>query len=99
MIVNSTNCQLQLERGYVSKALLDRGGQTLQRECQQNAPNGIKCGEVVVTSGGQLKCQFVIHGACCRWDGGAGNSEQVTLNDKPYYFVLIDCVCHISNTV
>ncbi|KAI0211929.1 hypothetical protein LSAT2_003192 [Lamellibrachia satsuma] len=77
VIVNSTNCQLQLERGYVSKALLDRGGQTLQRECQQNAPNGIKCGEVVVTSGGQLNCQFVIHGACCRWDGGTGNSEQV----------------------
>ncbi|KAI0233840.1 Protein mono-ADP-ribosyltransferase PARP9 [Lamellibrachia satsuma] len=77
VIVNSTNCQLQLERGYVSKALLDRGGQTLQKECQQNAPNGIKSGEVVVTSGGQLKCQLVIHGACCRWDDGAGRSEQV----------------------
>ena len=77
----------------MSKALLDRGGQTLQRECQQNAPNGIKSGEVVVTSGGQLKCQLVIHGACCRWDGGAGRSEQVTLSDKSYYLLLIDCVC------
>ena len=77
----------------MSKALLDRGGQTLQKECQQNAPNGIKSGEVVVTSGGQLKCQLVIHGACWRWDDGAGRSEQVTLNDKSYYLLLIDYVC------
>ena len=82
VIVNSTNCQLELERGYVSKALLDRGGETLQRECHQNAPNGIKCGEVVVTSGGQLMCQLVIHGACCQWDGGTGRSKQVTLKVK-----------------
>ena len=85
-IVNSTNCQLQLERGYVSKALLDIGGQTLQNECQQKAPHGVKSGEVVVTSGGKLNCKFVIHGACCPWDGGTGGSEKV---------VLTVMICHI----
>ena len=85
-IVNSTNRQLQLERGYVSKALLDIGGQTLQNECQQKAPHGVKSGEVVVTSGGKLNCKFVVHGACCRWDGGTGGSEKV---------VLTVMICHI----
>ena len=78
-IVNSTNRQLQLERGYVSKALLDIGGQTLQNECQQKAIHGVEFGEVVVTSGGKLNCEFVIHGACCQWDGGNGGSEQVVV--------------------
>ena len=85
-IVNSTNRQLQLERGYVSKALLDIGGQTLQNECQQKAPQGVRSGEVVVTSGGKLNCKFVIHGACCRWDGRSGGSEKV---------VLTFMICHI----
>ena len=78
-IVNSTNRQLQLEIGHVSKSLLDIGGQTLQNECQQKAPHGVRSGEVVVTSGGKLSCKFVIHGVCCRWDGGNGGSEQVML--------------------
>ena len=85
-IVNLTNHQLLLERGYVSKALLDIGGQTLQDECQQKAPHGVEFGEVVVTSGGKLNCKFVIHGACCRWVGGTGGSEKV---------VLTVMICHI----
>ena len=75
MIVNSTNAQLRLDKGFVSKALLDKGGRVLQDECQKYAPNGIRSGEVVVTSGGRLQCKIVIHGACCRWDGP--RSEQV----------------------
>ena len=74
-IVNSTNAQLRLDKGFVSKSLLDNGGRVLQDECQKYAPNGIRSGEVVVTSGGQLQCKIVIHGACCRWDGP--RSEQV----------------------
>jgi len=76
-IVNSTNQQLKLDTGLVSKAILNKGGKKIQQECQQKAPNGIDSGEVVVTSGGKLGCKFVIHGACCKWDGGAGASEQV----------------------
>ena len=76
-IVNSTDCGLHLEGGGLSHALLQHAGQTLQVECLSAAPNGIKYGEVVTTSGGQLTCQVVIHGACCHWDGEDDRSEQV----------------------
>ena len=55
------------------------------KQCQKKAPNGIEYGEVVVTSGGKLKCKFVIHVACCRWDGGVGKSEQVCIDKSSNY--------------
>ena len=75
--MNSTSRDLQLNQGSVSKSLLQAGGHGIYTECQQNAPNGIKFGDTVVTSGGNLNCQFIVHGACCQWDGGAGESEKV----------------------
>ena len=83
----------------MSKALMDIGGQTLQNECQQKAPQGVEFGEVVVTSGGKLNCKFVIHGACCQWDGGNGGSEQVVvtvmISDIYIVFMLAlhSCLC------
>ena len=77
VIVNSINCSLQLFCGAVSQTIQQDGGKHIETECRQNAPNGIQFGEVVVTSGGRLSCQYIVHGACCDWDGGAGQSEQV----------------------
>ena len=65
VIVNSTTTSLQLNSGALSASVLKAGGDTLQEECKKVAPKGIKPGEVVVTSGGQLPCQFVVHGAAC----------------------------------
>lgn len=67
VIVNSTTTSLQLNSGALSASVLKAGGDTLQEECKKVAPKGIKPGEVVVTSGGQLPCQFVVHGAACSW--------------------------------
>ena len=69
-IVNSTDTSLQLDLAALSRSVLKVGGDTLRDECKTNAPDGIKCGEVVVTSGGQLQCQYVIHGAACSWSDG-----------------------------
>ena len=69
-IVNSTDTSLQLDLAALSRSILEAGGDTLRDECKTNAPGGIKCGEVVVTSGGQLQCQYVIHGAVCSWSDG-----------------------------
>ena len=63
----------------MSRTLLLNGGKIIELECRLKAPNGIQHGEVVVTSGGRLNCQFIVHGACCPWDGGAGTSEMVYL--------------------
>ena len=77
VIVNSSSRDLQLTRGAVSQSLLKNGGNIIQEECQQNAPNGLQFGDVVMTSGGNLNCRYIVHGACCSWDGGQGGSEQV----------------------
>ena len=75
--MNSTNRSLKLNTGAVSRTLLQNAGDNIQTECHQNAPNGIGFGEVVVTSGGRLNCQHIVHGACPLWDEGEGRSEQV----------------------
>ena len=64
-IVNSTTTSLDLDSGAFSASIFKAGGDTLQKECKKVAPKGIKPGEVVVTSGGQLLYHFVVHGATC----------------------------------
>ena len=59
-IVNSRGTSLEL----------DLACETLQDKCRRNAQDGVKCGEVVVTSGGQLQCQHVVHGTVCNWSDG-----------------------------
>ncbi|KAI0242563.1 Protein mono-ADP-ribosyltransferase PARP14 [Lamellibrachia satsuma] len=76
-IVNSAGTELQLHRGQASRTLVAKGGKTLQEECDSTAPDGIEFGEVVVTSGGQLQCQYVIHGACCCWTNGVDTCKQI----------------------
>ena len=66
-----------MNKGGVSSAISKTGGQTIQDEYENIAPNGIKFGDVVVTSGGQLMCQYVIHGACSPWGDGFDTCKQV----------------------
>jgi len=66
--VNTTSRDLTLAAGMVSHSLLKEGGQTLQNECNQNYPNGIKEGEVAETSGGNLACKAVFHGCLPNWE-------------------------------
>ncbi|XP_056006116.1 protein mono-ADP-ribosyltransferase PARP14-like isoform X2 [Ostrea edulis] len=68
VIVNTTSKDLKLGNGAVSASLLKAGGRTLQQECDQNYPNGIQHGEIAVTSGGNLSCQFICHGSLPGWD-------------------------------
>ncbi len=59
-IVNAANTQLILGSG-VAGAIRQRGGPTIQMECNELAP--INTGEAVLTSGGKLLAKFVIHAA------------------------------------
>ena len=68
---------LKLNQGGVSNAVLKAGGAAIQRDCDRKAPNGIKGGEVLVSTGGQLKCQYVLHGACYAWKDGPEKCKQV----------------------
>ncbi|XP_052247021.1 protein mono-ADP-ribosyltransferase PARP14-like isoform X2 [Dreissena polymorpha] len=54
VIVNSTNRDLDMSKGTMSKQLLKEAGQGIQIECQQKYPKGIRHGEIAVTSPGRL---------------------------------------------
>ena len=52
-------------------------GPSVQAECKNVAPSGVTPGEVVKTSGGNLKVKAVLHGAIEDWDGDNGQGPKV----------------------
>lgn len=78
VLVNTPGRKLRLKHGALSSSLLKIAGKSLQDECDQIAPEGIQYGEIVVTSGGGLQCQEVVHGACCDWIEGAEKCKEVS---------------------
>ena len=63
-VVNPTNSEIQLEGPGVSGALLRKGGEELQSECNTVTSKGVRLteGKVVHTQAtGALKCTFVFH--------------------------------------
>ena len=70
--MNTTGTNLSLGAGQVSSAISKAGGDTLQDECKSKAPNGVEPGEIVVTTGGNMECQNVYHGALVCWQGTDG---------------------------
>ncbi|KAH3755856.1 hypothetical protein DPMN_190555 [Dreissena polymorpha] len=78
VLVNSTNQDLDLRLGTISKQLVAAAGEELIEECRQRYPNGISLGKVAVTSAGQLKTsQRIFHGILPSWDLGKGHSDIV----------------------
>jgi O-acetyl-ADP-ribose deacetylase (regulator of RNase III) len=59
-VVNDTNDDL-VYGGAVNDAILRAGGASIQEEADSQAP--IRVGDAVVTGGGSLKADFVIHAA------------------------------------
>jgi O-acetyl-ADP-ribose deacetylase (regulator of RNase III) len=57
-IVNAANTELQLGEG-VAGAIRRRGGPKIQEEC--NKLGGIRVGDAIITSGGNLAAKYVIH--------------------------------------
>ena len=58
-MVNSTNKDLDLSNGMVSKILLKKCGEELQKECSKFAP--LLPGEVAITSAKNLSCTSIYH--------------------------------------
>ena len=78
--MNTVGQDLDLSQGAVSRSLLAVAGAAIQAECRKQVPSGqlLNFGKVIRTPGYQLRCTDVLHGACDRWDGGAGQCEQVS---------------------
>ncbi|WAR21770.1 PAR14-like protein, partial [Mya arenaria] len=69
VIVNTTAKNLNLNNGAVSKTILRQAGEDIQKELKQKFPDGIRAGEIAITSGYNMDCSFVLHVAVMNWDG------------------------------
>ncbi|XP_036364571.1 protein mono-ADP-ribosyltransferase PARP14-like isoform X2 [Octopus sinensis] len=74
VIVNSTNEELQLDSGAISKYILFAAGPQIQDECSQKYPRGISTSEIAITKGYNLKCKNVFHLALPSWDEYSSDS-------------------------
>jgi O-acetyl-ADP-ribose deacetylase (regulator of RNase III) len=57
--INSTNTNLDLKTGTLSKVLLEKCGEELQKECSEYAP--LKSENVAVTEAKNLKAKSIYH--------------------------------------
>ncbi len=75
-IVNAANSRLQ-HGGGVAGIISKKGGPTIQKESNEYVKKfgSIETGNVAVTSGGNLKCKYIIHAVGPVWQGGSNNEE------------------------
>lgn len=80
VIVNSASSDLDLSKNASAKALSDAAGPTLQQECR--AIGKVNTGDIVITSGGNLKCKHVFHTSCATWNQQSGEQVHNILHIK-----------------
>ncbi|XP_036364582.1 protein mono-ADP-ribosyltransferase PARP14-like isoform X4 [Octopus sinensis] len=74
VIVNSSNKNLRLSDGSISKSIFNAAGSQIQDECNQKYPRGISTSEIAITKGYNLKCKNVFHLALPSWDEYSSDS-------------------------
>ena len=75
VFINSTNTNLNLKQGILSKKLLEICGDNFQKACSAYAP--LNTGDVAVTEAKNLPCKFIFHIALPDYQNK--NSEKVCL--------------------
>ncbi|MFP4637266.1 MAG: O-acetyl-ADP-ribose deacetylase [Spirochaetaceae bacterium] len=78
-VVNAANSSL-MGGGGVDGAIHRAGGPAILDECKRirkhDYPDGLPTGAAVVTTGGDLPAEFVIHTVGPVWHGGADNEDE-----------------------
>ncbi|WP_113075046.1 macro domain-containing protein [Petrotoga sp. 9PW.55.5.1] len=77
-IVNAANSHLQ-HGGGVAGIISRKGGSLIQEESNQylSKYGSVETGDVAVTSGGYLNCEYIIHTVGPIWHGGSSNEEKL----------------------
>jgi putative ATPase len=80
-IVNAANSHLQ-HGGGVAGIISRKGGPLIQKESNQylSKYGPVETGNVAVTSGGNLQCEYIIHSVGPIWHGGSSNEEKLLYN-------------------
>uniref|UniRef100_A0A8D0HJ09 Poly [ADP-ribose] polymerase n=1 Tax=Sphenodon punctatus TaxID=8508 RepID=A0A8D0HJ09_SPHPU len=78
IIVSSVGQDLQLDKGPLSNALLNKAGSMLQAQLDEEAKGGeVKEGSVFKTNGYNLGCSFVLHAIVPGWGQGQGSVQKI----------------------
>ncbi|XP_036075687.1 protein mono-ADP-ribosyltransferase PARP14 isoform X2 [Rousettus aegyptiacus] len=78
VVVNSVPSNLMLDRGPLSRALLEKAGPKLQEELNTIGQRmSINVGTVLQTSGCNLHCQRVFHVVAPNWANGSTSSHKI----------------------
>ena len=64
----------------VSRSLKKAAGQAIQDELSKRYSQGLGSGEIAVTGGHQLKCQYVFHGILTEYNSKTDDSTEVIIN-------------------
>ncbi|XP_041529394.1 protein mono-ADP-ribosyltransferase PARP14-like [Microtus oregoni] len=68
VIINSIHTDLSLNKGHISKALLEKAGPKLQKELNEEGQGvSVKAGTILQTSGCNLNCHHVFHVVAPQW--------------------------------
>lgn len=80
-IVNAANSEL-IHGGGVAGVIAKRGGPQVQKESNDYVRKfgSVETGNVAVTSGGNLKCKYLIHAVGPIWRGGNKDEEKLLYN-------------------
>ena len=89
VIVNSSNINLELDKGAVSLSILEKGGRSISDDCKQRYPRGIDYGQVVCTNAGRMNFKFICHSALPHWAPTAKYSIKVCISHRNKTFSLI----------
>ncbi|XP_061050236.1 protein mono-ADP-ribosyltransferase PARP14 isoform X2 [Eubalaena glacialis] len=81
VVVNSISSDLELDRGPLSKALLQKAGQKLQEELKTAGQGvAVEVGTVIQTSGCNLHCHRVLHVVAPDWTNDNTSSRKIMEN-------------------
>ncbi|XP_021339787.1 poly [ADP-ribose] polymerase 14-like [Mizuhopecten yessoensis] len=78
VLVNAANKELQ-HAGGLAKAIVDKGGKSIQRDCDEHIKRHSRLleGDVYLGKPGNIKCNFIAHAVGPVWQGGRNNEEDM----------------------